>query len=78
MHEVGIAKEVLSLCLEKAKGKRIRAIKVELGNDGHTTAQSLTHAFEMVAVNTVAAGAKLTVVQGKELESRVIDLDVDS
>ena len=55
MHEVGVAKEVLSICLEKAKGKRIRAIKVELGNDGHTTAQSLTHAFEMVAVNTIAA-----------------------
>jgi Zn finger protein HypA/HybF involved in hydrogenase expression len=77
MHEVGVAKEVLSLCLEKAKGKRIRAIKVELGNDGHTTAQSLTHAFEMVAVNTIADKAKLTVVQGTELDSRVVDLDVD-
>jgi Zn finger protein HypA/HybF involved in hydrogenase expression len=78
MHEVGVAKEVLSICLEKANGRRVRSIKVELGNDGHTTAQSLTHAFEMVAVNTIAAGAKLTVVQGKELESRVIELDVDS
>ena len=77
MHEVGVAKEVLSLCLEKAGGKRIRAIKVELGNDGHTTAQSFTRAFEMVAVNSVAANAKLTVVQGSELESRVIDLVVD-
>lgn len=77
MHEVGVAKEVLSLCLEKARGKRIRAIKVELGNDGHTTAQSLTHAFELVAVNTIAHNAKLTVVQGAELESRVVDLDVD-
>jgi Zn finger protein HypA/HybF involved in hydrogenase expression len=77
VHEVGVAKEVLSICLEKAQGKRIRSIKVELGNDGHTTAQSLSHAFEMVAVNTIAAGAKLTVVQGTELESRVIDLVID-
>jgi Zn finger protein HypA/HybF involved in hydrogenase expression len=78
MHEVGVAKEVLSLCLEKAQGRRIRSIKVELGNDGHTTAQSLSRAFEMVAVNTIAANAKLTVVQGKDLDSRVIELDVDS
>jgi hydrogenase nickel incorporation protein HypA/HybF len=77
MHEVGVAKEVLALCLEKAKGKRIREIKVELGNDGHTTPDSLTHAFEMVAKGTVAENARLQIIKGPDLESRVVDLEVE-
>lgn len=77
MHEVGVAKEVLSLCLEKAQGKKIRSIKVELGNDGHTTPESLTHAFEMVAKGTIAEGSRLDVVRGPELESRVMELEVE-
>ena len=77
MHEVGVAKEVLSLCLEKAKGKRIRVIKVELGNDGHTTPGSLTNAFELVAKGTVAENARLDIVKGADLESRVIELEVE-
>ncbi|MFA6384744.1 MAG: hydrogenase maturation nickel metallochaperone HypA [Candidatus Omnitrophota bacterium] len=77
MHEVGVAKEVLSLCLEKARGKRIRTIKVELGNDGHTTPESLTNAFELVAKGTVAETARLDIVKGADLESRVIELEVE-
>jgi hydrogenase nickel incorporation protein HypA/HybF len=78
MHEVGVAKEVLSLCLTKAAGKRIRSIKVELGNDGHTTPESLTHAFAMVAQGTSAQDSRLDVVQGPDLESRVIELEVET
>ncbi|MFA5100565.1 MAG: hydrogenase/urease maturation nickel metallochaperone HypA [Candidatus Omnitrophota bacterium] len=77
MHEVGVAKEVLSLCLEKAKGKIVRLIKVELGDDGHTTPESLTHAFEMVAKGTAAENARLDIVKGVDLESRVIELEVE-
>ena len=77
MHEVGVAKEVLALCLEKAGGKLIRNIKVELGNDGHTTPESLTHAFQMVAKGTIAENARLKIVKGAELESRVIELEVE-
>jgi hydrogenase nickel incorporation protein HypA/HybF len=77
MHEVGVAKEVLQLCLGKAEGKRIKKIKVELGNDGHTTPESLTHAFEMVAKGTIAENARLHIIKGADLESRVIELEVE-
>jgi Zn finger protein HypA/HybF involved in hydrogenase expression len=77
MHEVGVAKEVLSLCLEKAQSKRIRLIKVELGNDGHTTPESLAHAFEMVAKGTPAENSRLVIIRGSELESRVVELEVE-
>jgi Zn finger protein HypA/HybF involved in hydrogenase expression len=78
MHEIGVAKEVLNICLEKALGRQVKSITVELGNDGHTTPQSLTHAFEMVAKGTVAENARMKVVQGAELESRVIEFEVET
>jgi Zn finger protein HypA/HybF involved in hydrogenase expression len=78
MHEVGVAQEVLRLCLDKANGKLIRHIKVELGDDGHTTPESLTHAFEMVAKGTSAQNARLQIIKGADLESRVIDLEVET
>lgn len=78
MHEVGVAKEVLGICLEKSEGRRIRSIKVELGNDGHTTPESLTHAFEMVAKGTMAENSRLDIIKGADLESRVIELEVEA
>ena len=77
MHEVGVAKEVLALCLEKAQGKQISHIKVKLGNDGHTTAESFKLAFNMVARGTVAQSARLQIIKGVDLESSVIDLEVE-
>ena len=59
MHEIGVAKEVLNICLEKALGRQVKSITVELGNDGHTTPQSLMHAFEMVAKGTIAQNARM-------------------
>jgi Zn finger protein HypA/HybF involved in hydrogenase expression len=78
MHEVGVAKEILSLSLEKAQGRKIKSLKVELGDDGHTTPKSLTDAFEMVAVGTLAEGASLTITRTKDLESRLLELEVES
>ena len=77
MHEVGVATEVLAIAREKAKGRKIVAITVELGDDGHTTPQTLSHAFEHCAAGTNAASAKLKIVKGSGLESRVVDLEVE-
>ena len=77
MHEIGVAKEVLSLALGKANGKKVVRIQVELGDDGHTTPESLKHAFEMAAKGTSAENAVLDVTRGAELESRVVELEVE-
>lgn len=77
MHEVGVATEVLKIVREKAQGRKIVAITVELADDGHTTPETLTHAFEHCAAATNAEGAKLTVIPGTNLESRVVDLEVE-
>jgi hydrogenase nickel incorporation protein HypA/HybF len=77
MHEIGVAKEILKLGLEKAQGRKIKKLKVELGDDGHTTPQSLTDAFAMVAAGTIAEGAVLAITRTKDLESRLLELEVE-
>ena len=77
MHEVGVAKEVLGITLGKANGRKVVRIQVELGDDGHTTPESLKHAFELAAKGTLAETAMLEVTRGSGLESRVIEFEVE-
>jgi hydrogenase nickel incorporation protein HypA/HybF len=77
MHEVGVAKEILALAVEKAGGRKIKTLKVELGDDGHTTPETLTGAFMLVAKGTVAEGAALNITRTQELESRLLELEVE-
>ncbi|MDD5348284.1 MAG: hydrogenase/urease maturation nickel metallochaperone HypA [Candidatus Omnitrophica bacterium] len=77
MHEVGVAKEILALALAKADARRIKNLAVELGDDGHTTPQSLSDAFALVAKGTLAEGAVLSITRTKELESRLVELEVE-
>jgi len=77
MHEVGVAKEILSLALGKAQGRKIKRLKIELGDDGHTTPQTLSNAFELVAKGTIAEGASLIISRTKDLESRLLEFEVE-
>ena len=76
MHEVGVAREMLKIALEQGAGRRVVRMKIALADDGHTTPESLTHAFSMVARDTPAEGAQLVIERVAGLESRVIELDV--
>jgi len=77
MHEVGVAREILKLAMEKAQGSKIKSLKIELGDDGHTTPKSLSEAFVMVAKGSIAEGASLAITRTKELESRLLELEVE-
>jgi Zn finger protein HypA/HybF involved in hydrogenase expression len=77
MHEVGVAREILKVALDKADGKKVKSIKVELGDDGHTTPLTLANAFQMVAKGSVAEEARLDIKKGQGLESRVLELEVE-
>jgi Zn finger protein HypA/HybF involved in hydrogenase expression len=78
MHEVGVAKGILKVALENARGKKIKAITVALAEDGHTTEDSLRNAFGLLAKNTPAEGAVLEVRKTADEESRVVHLDVEA
>ena len=77
MHEVGVAREILKIALENAKGKKIKHIRVALAEDGHTTPASLTDAFSLIAKGTAAEEALLTIQETQEFESRVVELEVE-
>lgn len=77
MHEVGIVKEILNLALEKASGKKIVRIKIELGEDGHTTEGSLAGAFALISKGTVAEGCRLEIIKSRDLENRLLELEVE-
>lgn len=77
MHEVGIAKEMLELALEKSKGKKIKNIVIELAEDGHTTPESLKDAFSLVAMGTVAENASLQIIRIRDFDSRLLELEVE-
>jgi Zn finger protein HypA/HybF involved in hydrogenase expression len=77
MHEVGVAKEILKVALQNAGGNKIKIINVELAEDGHTTVQSLTDAFDLIAKGTVAEGAQLLIKKTDAMESRVSDIEVE-
>ncbi len=78
MHEVGVAKEVLSIALGQAGGKKIKSITVEFADDGHTTPVTLNSAFAMVSKGTVAEGAVLKIRKIDDLESRVLEIEIIS
>ena len=77
MHEIGIAKEMLELALEKANGKKIKSMIIELAHDGHTTPDSLKEAFGLVAKGTVAENANLQIIKIKDFDSRLLELEVE-
>lgn len=77
MHEVGVAKEIVKLAREKSGGRKVLAMKIELGNDGHTTPETLRHAFGHVAAGTCAEGARLDITPVQQLESRVVEMEVE-
>jgi hydrogenase nickel incorporation protein HypA/HybF len=77
MHEIGIAKEMLELALEKANGKKIKSMLIELAEDGHTTPESLKEAFSLVAKGTIAENASLQIVKIKDFDSRLLELQVE-
>jgi len=77
MHEVGVAQEMLKIALDRAQGRKVSRMKIALADDGHTTPESLANAFSLVAQGTPAQGARLSIERTPELESRVIELDVE-
>lgn len=77
MHEFSLASEILSLALKEAGNRKITSIKIALAQDGHTTPQTLSEAFRLASQATLAEGAQLKIEKSGDLETRVIELEVE-
>ena len=64
MHEVGLAREMVAIALDRAAAdgaSRVHAIGLRIGPLAGVEAEALTLAFEVVTAGTAAAGARLAV-----------------
>lgn len=77
MHELTLANEILKFVLKEAKDSKITSIKIALADDGHTTSESLSEAFGLISQGTLAEGAELKIEEAGELDTRVVDLEVE-
>jgi len=77
MHELSLANEILSLALKEARDRKVTSIKIALAEDGHTTAESLSEAFGLASQGTLAEGARLDIQKSNDLETRMVELEVE-
>jgi Zn finger protein HypA/HybF involved in hydrogenase expression len=77
MHGLSLVNEILSVVLKEARGKRVLSIKIALAEDGHTTPQSLSETFHLASRGTPAEGAELQIEKTSDLETRLIELEVE-
>jgi len=77
MHELSLAGEILNLAFKKARDRKILSIKIALAEDGHTTPETLSEAFNLASQGTLAQGAQLKIEKSGDLETRVVELEVE-
>jgi hydrogenase nickel incorporation protein HypA/HybF len=61
MHEIAIAQGILDVVLDVADGQQVKTVRVRAGELQAVTQESLQFCFEMVAMDTPAAVARLEV-----------------
>jgi len=77
VHEVAIAQGILDVVLDVTNGATVRSVRVRAGEQQAVTQESLRHCFEMVAMETQAAHARLDVevIPGDVLLVDAIELE---
>jgi hydrogenase nickel incorporation protein HypA/HybF len=77
MHEMALAQGILDVVLDVADGHEARTVRLRVGELQAVTQDSLQFCFEMAAVETLAATAKLEVeiISGDGVLIDAIELD---
>ena len=63
MHELAITENIVEIAVDAAKGSRIREITLVLGELAGVVEESIRFCFDIVAQETAAEGAKVSVVR---------------
>jgi len=67
MHELGIARNIVAIVDEAAKGRRVACVTLEIGALSGVMSEAIAFCFDAVAAGTAAEGATLEIV---EIEGR--------
>lgn len=58
MHELGIVRNVVAICSERANGARVRRARLQIGRSAGVMAQSVRFCFDICAKGTVIEGRR--------------------
>jgi hydrogenase nickel incorporation protein HypA/HybF len=61
MHELSIADAIVAIAARNAKGKRVAAVEVAVGELRQVVPDALAFAFDLVAAGTAVEGAELRI-----------------
>jgi hydrogenase nickel incorporation protein HypA/HybF len=61
MHELGITRNVVALCTERAGGGRVTRVRLTIGKLSGVLAESVRFCFDVVAKGTPLDGARLEI-----------------
>ena len=76
MHELGITRNVVAICVEHANGAQVRRVKLEIGKRAGVMAESVRFCFDICAKGTSVEGATLEIVEPAEDELNVREMEV--
>ncbi len=61
MHELGITRNIVSIVVEAAKGRRVRRVTLDVGQLSGVMPEAILFCFDIVARGTLLDGAKLDI-----------------
>ena len=67
MHELGITRNIVSIVSEKAQGRRVRRVTLEIGKLSAIEPQAVAFCFDVCSQGTALEGAALEI---REIEGR--------
>lgn len=63
MHELGITRNIVAICAERACGSRVRRVTLEIGKLSAIMPDAVRFCFDVCAKGTVVADAQLEIIE---------------
>lgn len=76
MHELGITRNVIAICVENAMGAKVTRVTLEIGKQAGVLAESVRFCFDICAKDTLLEGATLEIIEPLGAELKVMEMEV--
>ena len=76
MHELGITRNVVAICAERANGAQVLRVRLEIGKRAGVMAESVRFCFDICAKGTLVEGAALEIVEPAGEELKIKEMEV--
>lgn len=61
MHELGIARSIVAVVADHAKGRRVKRVRLDVGRLSGVMAEAIRFSFDVVSAGTCVEGARLDI-----------------